>query len=617
MLNPNDRQLYLNALKPPEEYEFDAGVAATYSLDLLTLLLAPVSFVLSEFQNESEVTLDLTTILESLRRTADKLAVFCQSGRIQIPKADNLLYSHLERAVIEVTPPNPTGVFHPKFWLLRFVSPGRAPVYRFICLSRNLTFDQSWDTILVMEGEVAQNRIRGFTVNRPLADFVNYLPELAINETSPHIRGLVETITGDLPRVKFQPPSSFHAYSFKPIGIPGYRKMNIERNNRLLIISPFLSDRALVNLASTNKKGENILVSRLDNLDALQRDTLDKFNRIYAFEDLAVEPEQEDDYSKQEESPQGLHAKLILAEYGWDAKLWTGSANATDPVFTKQSNIEFMVELEGRRKDMGIDCLLQDEEEAFVKLLTPYVPPAEPRKQELISQRLEQLLEEARRALGRAGLRLTAHSLDKDGSFALVLDQAGPTKLDFLSGLNARCWPITLNKETRAKAIPADTDVNISFEPLSLESITSFIAFELTAQEDSHRKVVRFVLNLPLYGIPENRQEHILYRIISDRGSFIRYLLLLLTEGGSFQPELYTELMRKTGGKASSGGLPALPLFEELVRAMSRHPEKIDRIARLIDDISKTEEGRRALPEGFAEIWEPIIAARKKVMDNG
>jgi len=617
MLNPDNRELYLSALKPPEEYEFEAGVAATYSLDLLTLLLAPVSFALSEFQNESEINLDLTTILESLRRTADKMAVFCQSGRIQIPKADNLLYSYLERAVVEVMPPDPQkGVFHPKFWLLRFASPGKPPVYRLICLSRNLTFDQSWDTILVMDGEVAQHRKKGYSVNRPLADLVSYLPALAVNETASHVSGVLETITGDLPRVRFEPPSSFSAYSFRPVGIPGYRRMKIEENDRLLVISPFLSDRALVSLANTSKKGEAVLVSSPDSLDTLQRGTLDKFSRIYAFEDLPVEPEEENEHPETEERPRGLHTKLILAEYGGNTKLWTGSANATDPVFTKPGNIEFMVELEGRRKDTGINCLL-GEEDSLLKLLRPHVPPAEPEEQEPVSRRLEQQLEEARRALAGAGLQLRAYPLDKDDNFALVLTRSNSRDLSVLADIKARCWPISLSKDTRAQNIPVDAGAEVSFAALSLESITSFMAFELIAEEENQKEVVRFVLNLPLSGLPENRHDHVLYKIISNRGSFIRYLLLLLSEGESSQPDLYWALMEEGGSKKASEGPPALPLFEELVRAVSRHPEKIDRIARLIDDLRQTEKGREALPEGFNEIWEPIIAARKKVEGNG
>ena len=50
-----------------------------------------------------------------------------------------------------VTPPTTAGVFHPKCWLLRFAPEyDDEPVrYRLLVLSRNLTFDRSWDVALV------------------------------------------------------------------------------------------------------------------------------------------------------------------------------------------------------------------------------------------------------------------------------------------------------------------------------------------------------------------------------------------------------------------------------------------------------------------------------------
>jgi hypothetical protein len=99
MLSPNERHLYIEALKPPAGYSFDRGVATTFSLDLITLLIAPLSFALFECREEKELYLDRLDILEALRRAADKLAVFCQRGRIYIPSTSSLLYSYLEQMV--------------------------------------------------------------------------------------------------------------------------------------------------------------------------------------------------------------------------------------------------------------------------------------------------------------------------------------------------------------------------------------------------------------------------------------------------------------------------------------------------------------------------------------
>jgi HKD family nuclease len=80
-------------------------------------------------------------------------------------------------------------------------------------------------------------------------------------------------------------------------------------------------------------------------------------------------------------SLRGLHTKLYVADCGWQARLWTGSANATEAAFTH--NVEFLVELRGKRADIGIDNLLQQEspkgqQDKRVRLrdlLVPYSPP--------------------------------------------------------------------------------------------------------------------------------------------------------------------------------------------------------------------------------------------------
>jgi hypothetical protein len=55
-----------------------------------------------------------------------------------------------------------------------------------------------------------------------------------------------------------------------------------------------------------------------------------------------------------------------------------------------------------------------------------------------------------------------------------------------------------------------------------------------------------------------------------------------------------------------------MPLFEELVRAYSRNPEKIERISELISDLSKTEEGRKILPNDFLRLWTAFRGTKRR-----
>jgi hypothetical protein len=56
-----------------------------------------------------------------------------------------------------------------------------------------------------------------------------------------------------------------------------------------------------------------------------------------------------------------------------------------------------------------------------------------------------------------------------------------------------------------------------------------------------------------------------------------------------------------------------LPLLEPLLQALDRQPTRLDQIARLIEDLRQSPEGRQLVSDQFLSIWEPIWTARKGV----
>ncbi len=113
-------------------------------------------------------------VIDSIQKTTDILNVYCQKGKIKIPKKYNYLFSFLEDSITEITPPNHVTSFHPKIWILRFKK-AKEIKYRLIILSRNLTFDRSWDLAFYMDGLVTK---RSYPANRPLwemGDVLNIL----------------------------------------------------------------------------------------------------------------------------------------------------------------------------------------------------------------------------------------------------------------------------------------------------------------------------------------------------------------------------------------------------------------------------------------------------------
>ncbi|KUO78526.1 MAG: hypothetical protein APF81_18895 [Desulfosporosinus sp. BRH_c37] len=198
-------------------------------------LMAPLSLAMLDLQGNQDTYRDPIALLEALRRASGKFFVFCQKGQIAVPKTSQLLYSYLESMVIEVMSPNPHGVFHPKTWLLRFTSDDGPEIYRFLCLSRNLTFDRSWDNILTLEGEVGKRR---YARNRPLADFVKSLPSMGQSLIDPKVLASIDSLAEKVMRVQFQAPEGFENLAFWPMGIPKYHKLPIQGSHPVAAPKP-------------------------------------------------------------------------------------------------------------------------------------------------------------------------------------------------------------------------------------------------------------------------------------------------------------------------------------------------------------------------------------------
>ena len=179
MLSPSDSIALTEALKPTPGFVFDAAVGTSFTLDLETLLTAPIAFALFDTTGEGDEGSDGAEpigLLEAIRRYANRITVFCQAGQVAIPKQHRLLYAWLEEAVYATNAPRRGHLFHPKLWLARYSSPtGDAAVLRVLCATRNVTFDSSWDTVLKLEtdpyvpGKIGTENTRLSTSFDPLA----------------------------------------------------------------------------------------------------------------------------------------------------------------------------------------------------------------------------------------------------------------------------------------------------------------------------------------------------------------------------------------------------------------------------------------------------------------
>ncbi len=608
----------LDTLRPPEGYHFDRAIGTTYTLDLESLLVAPLAFTFFDWEEaDGQPTADPLALLEAVRRHAGRIHLFCQAGEIKIPSPDQRLLPYLEQTVIQVRAPHPGGLFHPKVWVVRFRPiDAEDPVqYRLVCMSRNLTNSRSWDTTLVLDG-VLRNRRKAIRRSAPLGEFLGSLPEMAIRAPDPDVVAAVSLMQDEVRRVDFELPDGFDDARLHPLGHAGVGGWPFPDAHRtMLVLSPFVSGTFLRRLADTHRLKH--LISRPEALAALPSPDLALVDQAWAMSPQADLDSQEgtDDELAEDtlaagDELAGLHAKLFVMDDGWHARVWTGSANATEAAFER--NVEFLVELIGRKSQCGIEALMGDTEteEGLRPLLQPCgmedpdPEPDDPSRAELRTRlrRAAQMLLDANLGVG----------IEATGDDRFSLTVSADTVIERPPGVSVELWPATL-RAASAKPL-AGTPPSVVFSELSIDAVTAFVGCRLTAREGSTVEEERFVLLLPISGAPPDRLNQILRGLLTDPEQVMRLLLFLLS-GEGLQVHYFDRSGHGGGTWTPFGASGGPTLLESLLKALATDPTALDHAETLILDLQQTEEGRALLPAGLEQIWEPIRRTRQETRE--
>lgn len=624
MLEPHNRKLLIDSLQPPVDFKLDLAVCTTYSLDLVALLSAPVAFAFADAQDrDGRPLMDPLAILKATREYANRMLLFHHPGKIHVPKTYQSLLLSMEDSIAEALAPY-GGSFHPKCYFLRFANESEVR-YRFLCLSRNLTFDRSWDTSLSLEGPLI-SRTNAISVNHPLGQFLESLPGLCPRGVSKEWKKRIEQMAYEVRRVEFEIPDGFDSFRFLPIGTGTTKGLPFDRRcNRMLILSPFISDKQIIEFTEMSNSVQ--LVSRADQIQSLPLDTLQLLTAIWTLDEATevVEDEDADGVSDPQSSVNmtvapaqiagslsGLHAKVYILDQGWNASVLTGSANATNSAFNR--NVEFLTELTGKKKFCGIDAVLGADSEtngrANVRtlgdLLVPYQIDETHSATEDSQQAFSIAVDEFAKQIAERLLATRCDANENDNSFRLTLHPTRKRKT------------IQIDFDVKARLLSQSTtrwyDIDLSAadwlvcDSVSMIGLTSFFVFQVT--DPILGVSCQFVVNAPLENPPSGRHEALLQSILSDPERVQRFLMLLLGEG---DPNRLPTLLAGDAARLETSGNVAASnnasLFETLMKAINGHPEKIRDAAKLIEDLNKTDEGRSRLPKDFHSIWDPIFAA--------
>jgi hypothetical protein len=332
---------FADALRPPEGWQVEHAILATYSADLVVVvkaLLALTGCDLDYRRTGSRV--ELVKAIEALR---GRVRVLAQANRVAIPKKARPILKLLDNFLSVVETDQNNSSWHPKVAIVRYhrTDDKTDRQWRVWLGSRNLTHAMNWDAGLTL---TSQDDGRGHPVEG-IASLGAALARRA-NLTalsSADVQKELATLTWECPpgcdvqKISLLGPDLANGFPSPPAD-----------TDRVLVVSPFLDpgvDSSIVRVVAKwgNPQTRRTLVSTTVELQRLWEQDHNVFSAFakvctLPFPELAVEGtdlrgEETSAAVETAESedlpPAGLHAKLFLAANGTRRQLWIGSANAT------------------------------------------------------------------------------------------------------------------------------------------------------------------------------------------------------------------------------------------------------------------------------------------------
>ncbi|MCY4368719.1 MAG: phospholipase D family protein [bacterium] len=603
MLQPTNRLTLINGMRPPAAFRLESAMAVTFTLNLQALLAAPAAFAIAGFGDRTDETGGQRPVelIHALRTNAHKLTVFSEAGAISLPPPSRA-FAFLDQAVVPVTAPR-GGIVHPKVWVLRYeastdldeIAKGDRRL-RVLITSRNLTFDPSWDTVLRLDESAGPPGANLGAIGDLFEGLIENAVGAVATDHSERVRSLAEALR----TAQFALPDGIDCLDVHVLGLKGRAYPLPTTADRSLIISPFLTDDFFSRLGPRPLAE---LVSRQSSLDGLSESTLEPIRRVWVLDSMLDDASISDTGDTPDEpgrpglSPDdpgqhlvGLHAKVFAFEQDGRARLFVGSANATGVAFN--NNVEVLAELHGPVSQLGIERLCEGngDEPGLSDLFRCYKHgngPNGPNGNGCLE------LDRARRAIARLPIKGSVERTDEECEEWAVTYRSAKPLPD--TDTEIHCWPLT-TPGNRRQVKPAKR-LDVRFET-SIEHISGLLAVELSHECGAQ---TGFVVPVPLEGLPENRDKRVLIALLGNAERFMRYLLAILYEG-STQIDTGTLIQTIDSGASGASSAGGVAVLERLMRTMRRDPSKLLALHPLVADL-KTD---KALPEGFAALWEAI-----------
>ncbi len=594
-----DRVGYGSLLLPPQGYHLSLAVGTTYSLDLEALTAVCMSLGLAE-DTDSSMMSNPITLLNALQKTSEKMIVFCEGGQIKMPSNPSTLSLLLEKIIVPVMLKKTAGInhypaFHPKTWLIRYENEAGEYKYRFAVLSRNLTFDRSWDVCFAMD---SSDEVKCPEKSLPLAYYMEFLRNQvhpvhqAAREKRAALRGLAEEIQ----KISFSTDSKEFGSNFEimPLGIGG-NAYRMEKDplfcknpnvadysfHELVVFSPFLSGSIIEHWNDskhTLTDTRRVLITRKSELSKITSEQSDKF-RIYTLKDDIVDGEDAISSEDENKQKQDIHAKIYLRRKYADVDLYLGSMNATFSAAYK--NVEMMIRLRTRQKYYSgedflanLFCGKEDNPQNPFELAEPVAAEADETLD--TTNKLEQIIKTICRMPMEAAVTEAGDKYDVDVKIAGKLPDAEIYLTPFRRNL-----PVAITNQMR-------------FLQLDLLQLSEFYMLKVVADGISIERIIM----IPTKGIPNTRENAVVNSVVKDKRSFVEYVAFVL--GDNYLLSMLEEQKLKSAGAWSSGHEQMPALYEKMLKTALDDPSRLKEIGYLLTMI--TDDG--IIPEEFRELYE-------------
>jgi len=582
----HDRQDYEQLLSPPLGYETEFAVGTTYSMDMQALLGVCLALGLSASVDHNENDAPMLSF-ESIRRMMGKLIIFYDTSHLMAPKKENQLFILMEKIVFDVAIPH--QAFHPKLWVVKYSNQSGESLYRCVVMSRNLTFDRSWDVVACLEGTTKD----GLHNNGPLVDFLGVLGDFGKKKFAPEAKlSALLNLGKEIGKVEFNlEDSPFSSYQFCPFGIPNHGKFEsklFDPCQQMLVISPFLSSNVVDELGKATLSGskKSILITRKDELLKINKKLVRRFD-FYSVSDDVCDAEfgiSEGDES--DAKTQEIHAKLYFKDNGSnESDLYLGSLNASFSALN--GNIELLLRLMINNDSMTIKSLKRDlfEEKDIFQQVTNL---GETENIENDTQSLETCIQDI------------CHS-SPSASLSFVGDYY-TAEVDFKQSFT--CEDIVMIKISPFQRcdLVQDYSKSLVFRGLTLADLSEFYILEVCHRQKGSTPLRR-IIKIRTDNMPLERDKAIVNNIIKDKDHF--YLLIgyilgdHVSEYDSIISPKSKSINREWQVMLGSG------IYEKLLYIASHEPQKLDEISQLIDLVK----GENKIPDGFQDLFNTIYMA--------